>query len=45
MAIEDEYETVQMTERKMVTFGVDIAKLVNWLEEDLTGQKRLPGVR
>jgi hypothetical protein len=29
----------------MVTFGVDIAKLADWLEEGFTGQKRLPGVR
>jgi hypothetical protein len=27
--------------RKEVTFGVDIAKLADWLEEDDTGQKRL----
>lgn len=38
------YETVQVQEQKQVTFGIDIAKLADWLEEDATGQKRLPGV-
>jgi hypothetical protein len=28
----------------MMTFGVDIAQLADWFNEDLTGQKRLPGV-
>ena len=41
---DDGYETVQVPERKLATFGVDIAKLEEWIEEDLTGQKRLPGV-
>lgn len=41
---DDGYETVQVPERKLATFGVDIAKLEEWIEEDSTGQKRLPGV-
>lgn len=41
---DDGYETIQVPEQKQVTFGVDIAKLADWLEEDMTGQKRLPGV-
>ena len=44
MGTDDGYETIQVPERKLVTFGVDIAKLEEWIEEDLTGQKRLPGV-
>jgi len=41
---DDGYETVQVPERKLATFGVDIARLEEWIEEDLTGQRRLPGV-
>jgi hypothetical protein len=41
---DDDYETVQVPERKLATFGVDIARLDEWIEEDLTGQKRLPCV-
>lgn len=41
---DDNYETVQVPERKPATFGADIAKLEEWSEEDLTEQKRLPGV-
>lgn len=37
-------EMVQVPERKLATFGVDIARLEEWIEEDLTGQKRLPGL-
>lgn len=44
MGTDDGYETVQVPERKLATFGVDIAKLEEWIEEDLTGQRRLPGV-
>lgn len=40
----EEYETVKVPQRKIVTWGVDIAGLADWLEEDATGQKRLPGV-
>ena len=36
--------TIQVPERKEVTFGVDIARLADWLEEEATGQRRLPGV-
>lgn len=41
---DDGSETIQVPERNLVTFGVDIAKLEEWIEEDLTGQRRLPGV-
>lgn len=41
---DDGYEAVRVPERKLATFGVDIAKLEEWIEEYLTGQKRLPGV-
>jgi hypothetical protein len=44
MGSDDGYETVQVPERKLATFGVDIARLEEWIEEDLTGQKRLPGL-
>ncbi|AKU11279.1 transposase, IS204/IS1001/IS1096/IS1165 family protein [Azoarcus sp. CIB] len=36
--MDDGYETVKVPERRQVTWGVDIAKLADWLEEDLTGQ-------
>ena len=42
---EVEYEIVQGPERKIVSFGVDIAKLADCLEEEMAGQKRLPGGR
>ena len=42
--LDDGYETIRVPEQKQVTFGIDIAKLADWLEEDATGQKRLPGV-
>jgi len=41
---DDEHETIRVPHREIVTFGVDIARLADWLDEDLTGQKRLPGV-
>lgn len=41
---DDGYETVRVQDRKLATFGVDIAKLEEWIEEDLTEQRRLPGV-
>lgn len=41
---QDRYETVRVPERKMVTWGVDITKLDSWLEEQETGQARLPEV-
>lgn len=41
---EHDYETVKVPQRRNVTWGVDIAGLVGWLDEDATGQKRLPGV-
>lgn len=41
---EDRYETVRVPERKLVTWGVDIAKLDGWLEEQETGQARLPEI-
>lgn len=44
MGTDDGYESVQVPERKLATFGVDIARLEEWIEEDLTGQKRLPRV-
>lgn len=44
MGTDDGDETVQVRERKLATFGVDIAKLEEWIEEDLTGQRRLPSV-
>lgn len=40
----DDYETVKIPERRPVVYGIDIGKLADWLEEDLTGQQRLPGV-
>lgn len=33
MTEDDEYETVKVPERRLVTWGVDIAKLADWLEE------------
>lgn len=39
-----QYEVVKVQERQPVVWGVDIAQLAGWLEEDITGQKRLPGV-
>lgn len=44
MGNDDGYETVQVQELKLATFGADIAKLEEWIEEDLTGQKRLLGI-
>ena len=44
MGSDDGYETVQVPEFKLATFGVDIARLEEWSEEELTGQKRLPGL-
>jgi len=44
MGSDDGYETVQVPERKLATFGVGIARLEEWIEEGLTGQKRLPGL-
>lgn len=41
---DDGYETVQEPFREEVTFGVDLARLADWLEEEFTGQKRLPGL-
>ncbi len=41
---DDGYETVQVPKQELVTFGVDIAKLADWLDEDTTGQKKLPGI-
>ena len=38
---DDNYESVQVPERKIVIFGVDIAKLEEWIEEDLTGGVRI----
>jgi len=38
------WETRRRVEVKLATFGVDIARLEEWIEEDLTGQKRLPGL-
>jgi transposase len=40
----DDYETIPVPEPIQVTYGVDIARLADWLDEDSTGQKRLPGV-
>jgi hypothetical protein len=37
----DEYEAVQVPQRRIVTWGVDIASLANWLDEEATGQRRL----
>lgn len=42
--LDDGYETVKVSERRQVTWGVDITKLADWLKEDLTGQLRLPNV-
>jgi len=41
---EDDYETVQVQDRRMVTWGVDISKLEEWMEELETKQIRPPGV-
>jgi len=41
---DDGYETVQVKGSRQVTWGIDLNKLAEWLEEDTTGQKRLPGV-
>lgn len=41
---DDNYETVQVPKGELATFVADIAKLDAWIEEDLTEQKRLPGV-
>lgn len=44
MGTDDGYDTVQISERKLAIFGVDIAKLEEWIKEDLRGQRRLPGL-
>lgn len=38
----DGYETIQQPVREMVTLGMDLEKLADWLEMEFTGQKRLP---
>ena len=43
-SMDTDYESVQVPEHKKVTYGVDIAKLADWLEEDATGQRRLPNI-
>jgi hypothetical protein len=40
----DGYETIQEEFREEVIFGVDLARLTDWLEEEFTGQKKLPGL-
>lgn len=37
----DQYEVARVPERRQVTWGVDLAKLADWLEEEQTGQRRL----
>lgn len=41
---EDEYETVKVPVREAVTYGVDLAKLAEWLEEEFSGRDVTPGV-
>ena len=38
------YETIQQPVREMVTLGVDLEKLADWLEMEFTEQKKLPGL-
>ena len=42
--IDDGYETIQQPVREIVTLGVDLEKLADWLEMEFTGQKKLPGL-
>lgn len=37
----DQYEEVKVSERRQVTWGVDLSRLADWLEEERTGQRRL----
>ena len=37
----DQYEEVKVPERRQVTWGVDLSRLADWLEEERTGQRRL----
>jgi transposase len=41
---DDGYETIRVPVQKQVTYGIDLAKLLDWREEDASGQKRLPGL-
>jgi transposase len=41
---DDGYETVKVASRQTVTWGVDIARLADWLDEQETGQQRLAGI-
>ena len=43
-SFDDGYETIQEPFREEVTFGVDLTRLADWLEEEFTGQKKLPGL-
>jgi hypothetical protein len=38
---EPQYEVVKVSERRPVTWGVDLGRLADWLEEEQTGQRRL----
>lgn len=38
---DDGYEAIQETVQE-VTFGVDLTRLADWLEEEFAGQRRLP---
>jgi transposase len=42
---DDGYEEVQVPERRLVTWGVDIAKLADWLEEQEKQAKRSSELR
>lgn len=38
---EPQYEVVKVAERRPVTWGVDLGRLADWLDEEQTGQRRL----
>lgn len=37
----EQYEEVSVPERRQVTWGVDLSRRADWLEEERTGQRRL----
>lgn len=44
MCTDDGYGQIQVSEHKLATFGMGIAKQEEWIEELLTGQKRLADI-
>ena len=42
--LNEDYETIKVPTREVVTWGVDIAQLADWMDEQRTGQRRLAGL-